>query len=407
MVVNLKKIPFLFLSFILFAILLAACNSSEKSQTAQTNSGTTETNEESREDKNEVGEQATISLPNMMTWSVYDVGASGYSEMAAIANMLTEEYNMNVRMLPSASGVGRMIPLRDQTASIGKLGDEIQFAFEGVEEFGQPSWGPQDVTAIWAPVSVAGMAVRSDSDIQTLKDLKGKKIPWIVGNHSVNLKIEAPLALAGLTWDDVEVVELTSYSSQAEALIQGKIDVVGFVPTSAAMIEAESKVGIRWLDMDPNDTEGWKRVEKVAPWLFPTTTSKGAGIDGDINVHGFGYLIGGYANQDTEVIYQFVKAMVENFDKYGDATEAMDAYKLENVLTDPRGVPFHEGTVKYFKEVGLWDDEKQAKNDELVERAKKLKEAWDQVVDESVEQGISEADFPGYWLERKKELISD
>src|SRR5690606_31674184 len=99
-------------------------------------------------------------MPKQMTWSVYDVGSGGYAEMSAIANTLTEEHSVQVRMLPSASGVGRMIPLRDGTASIGKVGDEIQFAFEGIEEFSQPDWGPQDVRAIWAPISNFGFAVR-------------------------------------------------------------------------------------------------------------------------------------------------------------------------------------------------------------------------------------------------------
>src|SRR5690606_5504668 len=103
-----------------------------------------------------------------------------------------------------------------------------------------------------------GFAVREDSDIQTIEDLKGKKIPKITGNSSVNIKNEAILAFAGLTWDDVQAVELSSYGGQGDALIQGQIDVVSTTPTASMMFEAESKTGIRWLEMDPNDTEGWK-----------------------------------------------------------------------------------------------------------------------------------------------------
>ena len=138
-----------------------------------------------------------------MTWSVYDVGSGGYAEMSAIANSLTSKYGTQIRMLPSASGVGRMIPLKNNQASIGKLGDEIQFSFEAIEELSKPEWGPQDVRAVWAPISQFGFAVWKDSDIKTIADLKGKKIPRITGNSSVNIKNEAILAFAGLTWDDV------------------------------------------------------------------------------------------------------------------------------------------------------------------------------------------------------------
>jgi TRAP transporter TAXI family solute receptor len=347
----------------------------------------------------------TDGLPKQMTWSVYDVGSGGYAEMSAIANTLTEKYGSQIRMLPSASGVGRMIPLQKGTASIGKLGDEIQFSFEGMKEFSAPEWGPQDVRAYWAPISQFGFAVRKDSDIKTLADLKGKKIPMIAGNASANIKNEATLAFAGLTLDDVEIVNITSYAGQGDALIQGQIDVAGVNPTASIMFEADSKGGIRWLEMDPKDTDGWKRVEKVASWLFPYTMDDGAGMKSDTNVLGHGYLVGGYANQDTNTVYELLKAMDENFDAYKKAMPNLALYSKDEVLTEPRGIPFHEGAIKFLKEKGQWDDEKQAKNDALIERYKKLKAAWDKTVAESKKQGISKEEFPKFWLEKKAELV--
>lgn len=322
-------------------------------------------------------------MPSQMTWSVYDVGSGGYAEMSAIANVLTEKNGSQIRMLPSASGVGRMLPLKNQQASIGKLGDEIQFSFEGIKEFADQDWGPQDVRAYWAPISQFGFAVREDSDIKSIADLKGKKIPMITGNASVNIKNEAILAFAGLSLDDVEIVNLTSYAGQGDALIQGQIDVAGINPTASSMFEADSMGGIRWLEMDPDDSEGWKRVEETASWLIPYTTDGGAGMEGDTNVMGHGYLVGGYANQDPNYIYELLKSMDENFDQYKDALPNLALYSKDEVLTEPRGIPFHEGTIKFLEEKGLWDEEKQAKNDALIERFGKLQEAWDQTVKEA------------------------
>ncbi|MDM5225826.1 TAXI family TRAP transporter solute-binding subunit [Cytobacillus sp. NJ13] len=385
-----KKIRVLFTIFLLM-ILAAGCGSNNTAQKSASNASKSP--------------GSSGGMPSQMTWSVYDVGSGGYAEMSAIANVLTEKNGSQIRMLPSASGVGRMLPLKNQQASIGKLGDEIQFSFEGIKEFADQDWGPQDVRAYWAPISQFGFAVREDSDIKSIADLKGKKIPMITGNASVNIKNEAILAFAGLSLDDVEIVNLTSYAGQGDALIQGQIDVAGINPTASSMFEADSMGGIRWLEMDPDDSEGWKRVEETASWLIPYTTDGGAGMEGDTNVMGHGYLVGGYANQDPNYIYELLKSMDENFDQYKDALPNLALYSKDEVLTEPRGIPFHEGTIKFLEEKGLWDEEKQAKNDALIERFGKLQEAWDQTVKEAKKEKIPEKDFQEFWLEKKAELV--
>ncbi|MBD7936485.1 MULTISPECIES: TAXI family TRAP transporter solute-binding subunit [Cytobacillus] len=341
-------------------------------------------------------------LADQMTWSVYDVGSGGYAEMSAIANVLTEKYDTKVRMLPSASGVGRMVPLRREIASVGKVGDEIQLAFEGTEEFTSKKWGPQDVRAYWAPISQFGFAVRENSDIQTLKDLRGKKIPIIAGNTSVNLKNEAMLAFAGLTWDDVEPVKITSYSGQGEALIQGQIDVAGINPTASTMFEAHSKGGIRWLEMDKGDDEGWARVEEVAAWLFPIHSKQGAGMEKGFNVMGHGYLIGGYADQSEEAVYQFIKSLNDSFHLYSDALPNLALYGKDEVLTEPKGIPFHDGVIRFFKEEGLWSKEKQQKNDQLIERYEELREVWDKTVAYAEKEDLTDEEFEALWLQNRE-----
>lgn len=392
-----KPLKFLMAIFLL-SILLVGCSSNGSLKSSGTE-------KKPASNKGSSTASSAVSLPKQMTWSVYDVGSGGYAEMSAIANTLTSKYGTQIRMLPSASGVGRMLPLKSNQASIGKLGDEIQFSFEAMEEFAKPDWGPQDVRAVWAPISQFGFAVRKDSDIKSIADLKGKRVPRITGNSSVNIKNEAILAFAGLSWDDVKPVDITSYAGQGDALLQGQIDVAGINPTASTMFEADSKGGIRWLEMDPNDKEGWARVEKTASWLFPYTMDNGAGMKSATNVLGHGYLIGGYASQDADTVYQLLKAMDENFNDYQKAIPNLALYSKDKVLTEPRGIPFHEGTIKFLKEKGLWSDEKQAKNDALAERYKKLKTAWDKVVDESKKEGISNDKFPAYWLEKKAELI--
>jgi uncharacterized protein len=40
-------------------------------------------------------------------------------------------------------------------------------------------------------------------------------------------------------------------------------------------------------------------------------------------------------------------------------------------------VPYHDGAIRYFKEIGAWKAEHQAHNDKLIKRQDALMKAWD------------------------------
>ncbi len=394
-----RRLSMLFLiSLLAFAFIVAGCSSGTSTNVSSPSGG-------QEDNSQEQSGEATAGLPKQMTWSTYDVGSSGYADIAAVANALTSTYGTQIRLLPSGTGVGRMMPLKDGTASFGRLGDESYFAFEGEYEFGAPGWGPQDMRIVWPVKTFLGLAVRADSDIQTPADLKGKKVPWVTANPSIYKKVEAALAFAGLTWDDVQRVDVPSYAAQADALKNGQIDAAFMINTAAAMYEVDSSVGIRWIDMPASDTEGWQRFQAVTPWVTPGQDSRGAGLkEGETkDFMSYVYPMAAYASVDADTVYELVKAIVETYDQYKDATPALVDWAEDNIELMPAGVPYHEGLVRYLKEKGLWTDEAEAKNNELIERSKKLKEAWEEFVNQA--QGIGEQEFADKWLEWKQQHV--
>ncbi len=382
-----KLLLFLLLTL---TLLLTACSGEEGN--AKTTGGT--------------GGQTIENLPGDMVWSVYDVGAAGYVEVTAVVNELTKEYGVQSRLLPSSSGVGRMQPMKNGVAEYGRLGDESQFAFEGSFEFASKEWGPQDLRLIWTPYTSYGVATHEKSDINSLEDLKGKKVPFIVGNHSVNIKTESILAFADLTWGDVEKIELSAYGAQTDALKQGQIDVVSMIPSAPGLYEVESMDGLKWLEMDAEDEKGWERLQAVAPWLVPGEVAEGAGITEEkpADLIGYGYALVVYEEQDPEEVYALLKAIDGTFDKWKDSSSGLKGWHKDRIIAEPLGVPMHEGTVKFLEEEGLWTEEFQQKNDALIERSQKLKALWEETLKNADEEGINEKDFPEYWLEKKVEL---
>jgi hypothetical protein len=121
----------------------------------------------------------------------------------------------------------------------------------------------------------------------------------------------------------------------------------------------------------------------------------------------YAYPMVSYAKQSPEEVYQLVKAIDATFDSYKGATSTLVDWAADKVSVMPSGVPFHEGTIKFLKEKGLWTDEAEKKNQELIDRFAELKEAWEKTADEASAQGIGEKDFADFWLKKKSELLGE
>src|SRR5690606_31145013 len=128
---------------------------------------------------------AEAELPRTMVWTAYDLGASGYAEASGIANALMKRYDTRVRIVPSGTSIGRLLPLTTGKADYGYLANEVYFATEGTYDFATQQWGPQDLRVVLGRLASNGLACAGDVGIEQLEDLKGKRIGYVKGNPSV------------------------------------------------------------------------------------------------------------------------------------------------------------------------------------------------------------------------------
>ncbi len=347
-------------------------------------------------------------LPGMMTWSAYDVGSRGYVQAAAISNALTKKYGSKVRILPSGTSVGRLMPLKNGAATYGFLADETYFAAEAIYEFAYPEWGPQDLRVILAHPAPTSMAATAKSGIRTPKDFRGKRIGWVLGASTLNVKTEALLAFAGLTWSDVQKVEMPSYAAALKGLIEGKIDATNAGITAPLMYELEaSPQGLSWPEFPASDEEGWKRVQQIAPWLSPGKCDLGPGLKKgqpkEIPFFTYPQLVT-YARQNPMEVYALVKGVDETFDMYKDADPEMPEWSISRAGKTPAGAPFHEGAIRYLKEKGVWTAQSDQWNKKFLERLTRVQGAWKIATEEAGVKKIPEKDFSEFWLRKRKEI---
>ena len=343
-------------------------------------------------------------LPDTMIWSTYDVGSTGYVEATAIADAMIKAYGTRVRLLPSGSGIGRILPLKNGQATTAWLANELFFATRGLYEFADKAWGPQNMRVILGRPSTYGLFATKESGITSIADIKGKRMAYAAANPSVSIKNDALLASAGLTRDDVEVVEFPSYGDSLRALINGQADVSGTSTTAAVLYELEaSPRGIVWLPVDPNDQAVWDNMNKVAPIFAPVRETVGAGLSEENAVDLVAYrypMVTVYEDADPDMVYGIFKGIDQTFDAYKDSTPIMKSWNIDLSGTPPMDAPFHEGAIRYLKEKDMWGEKEQAWNDRNVEEIQALIAAWEELMG----RNLSDEEFQQAWAEKRDEI---
>ncbi len=320
-------------------------------------------------------------LPKSMVWTAYDLGSTGYAEAAGIANAFQNRYNARVRIIPSGTSIGRILPLTTGKASYGYLANGAYFAAEGTYDFAAPEWGPQDIRVITGRLATVGFAVAGDIGVKEISDLKGKRIGFVKGNPSVNVKNDAYLAFGGLTQADVQVVWFGSYGAMKTAVIAGQLDAFGSATTSANMREIEaSPRGLTWPNFRPENKAGWKAMTDVISFAAPAKETRGAALSEENPswLVGFRYpMVTTYARTSEEEGYQMIKALDEAFPDYKSTTASSSNWEIKKSGRPPYDAPAHDGTVRYMKEKGYWQAEDQAWQDKRLARLNAVIEGWD------------------------------
>lgn len=329
---------------------------------------------------------------DQMVVATYGTGTSTYADTAAVTEAIAKTEGTKTRIITSDTAVGRHLPLREGQAQFARTGDDYIFAFRGEHDFATEDWGPQPVRVVWAPVAPHGLMVKADSGIETPEDLEGKKVPRIIANPSVTTKIEAMLAAGGLTWDDVQPVDI-DYSEQPDALKLGKIDVLFQQVYGSSLYELESSTDVSWIDFDDKDKTTQDAVAEMVPSVRLGEFSDAPGQEKGATTTGFWYSVPvvTYANTSDTVANQMISGVLNSYDAYKDATATTEQWSLDHAQIAPTEVPFHPALVAALEAEGVWTEEAQKTQDQLLADEKKLAEGWKQVTAESSGDGLVSA----------------
>jgi len=269
------------------------------------------------------------------------------------------------------------------------LGSAYRPAF-GVEEYCVKDWGPQRIRMAWmGGPQLLSLMVRAKSNIQSMEDLRGKKIGVYAGGEGF---VSACLAHGDLTLKDVKVVPATGYAGAITMLSENKVDSAFADVTSPICYElAQTPGGLRFLPLPHNNKAGWKRVQKIYPALMPYTVPDGMGVKPAWNQEllGFPRAYFTFAKQDPIISYGVAKVCDEGYEFFKDAHVELKKWTFKTAIDCLNApLPYHEGAIEYFKGKGAWTKAHESWQRKVVEYENLRVEAWPIAIKEAMNKGI-------------------
>lgn len=283
-------------------------------------------------------------------------GTSGtyYPYAGAVANVWKDAVpGLSVDVQSTGASAENINLVNNGEAEIAIVQNDVMtYAYNGTETFAgkDPIKGFSTMATVYAEVCQVVLA--PGSDVQTIADLKGKRVSVGAPGSGVEANARQILAAAGLTFDDIDAQYL-GFGDSANAIKDKALDaafVTAGTPTTAVM-ELASTNDISLLALDQ------AMVDKlVADYPYYTVNVIPAGtyesIKYDVMTVAVKATLIVSPELSEEMVYNMTKALFENKETITNA-HAKGAELDVKAAVEGASVPLHPGAEKFYKEQGV------------------------------------------------------
>ena len=280
----------------------------------------------------------------------YVVGQS----ICKLVNRGTGTHNIKCTAPSTGGSVANLNAIKAGDQDMGVAQSDWQYhAYNGTSKFAEA--GPfKELRAVFSvhpePFTVVA---RTDSGIKTFDDLKGKRVN--IGNPGSGQRgtMEVLMEAKGWTKDDFALASELKSSEQASALCDNKVDAIVFTVGHPNGSIQEATTSCDAIIVPVTGPEVDKLVSDNAFYskaVIPGGMYKGT--DKDAETFGVRATFVSSTKTDPDTIYQIVKAVFDNFDRFKKLHPAFANLDPKEMITKSLSAPLHDGAVKYYKEKG-------------------------------------------------------
>ena len=269
-------------------------------------------------------------------------------------NKKQDEYNLKATVESTGGSVFNINAVMSGDLEFGIAQSDRQYqAMKGLAEW---EGNPQDkLRAVCAlhPESVTLIAA-TDAGINTIEDLKGKKVNiGDPGSGNRGNAIDA-LSNAGLDWEtDIQAEQVKAVES-AKLLQDGRIDAYFYTvghPNGSVKEATAGKRKVKIISITNVDNL-IKEFPFYAKSVIPASLYPTAENDSDAVTYGVKATLVTSADVPEDIVYTITKEVFENLEDFKSLHPAFGVLTKENML-EGNSAPYHDGALKYFKEAGL------------------------------------------------------
>ena len=280
----------------------------------------------------------------------YQVGGS----ICRLVNRGTKDHGIKCTHTTGGS-VANINGIRSGDLDLGVAQSDWQFhAYNGTAPDQFPDGAYEELRAVFSvhpePFTVVA---RADSGIESFDDLKGKRVN--VGNPGSGQRgtMEVVMKEMGWSMDDFKLASELKSAEQSQALCDNKIDAIVFTVGHPNGSIKEATTSCEAVMVPVTGAAIDKLVNENA--YYATATIPGGmytGTDSDTQTFGVGATFVASTNVDEETVYQMVKAVFDNFDRFKRLHPAFANLEEGKMITNNLSAPLHDGAVRYYKERG-------------------------------------------------------
>ena len=309
-----------------------------------------------------VAGSASISVANAAEVEHFSVGTAGQTgvyyvvgqSICKMVNRETEAHNLRCSAPSTGGSIANLNSIRSGGLNFGIVQSDWQYhALNGTSTF--KDTGPyQDLRAVFSLHSdIFTLVARADADIESFDDLKGKRVN--IGNPGSGQRATmlTLMEASGMDVSDFKLAGELKSSEQSQALCDNKVDAFVMVAGHpvANVKEATSTCSTHIIDVTGDAVDGL--IEQY-PYYSYATIPGGMyeGTPDDVSTYGLKATLVTSTDTSDETVYNLVKAVFENFDRFKRLHPAFATLDPKDMIEAGLSAPLHDGAIKYYKERG-------------------------------------------------------
>ncbi|ASF40534.1 C4-dicarboxylate ABC transporter substrate-binding protein [Halobacillus halophilus] len=260
----------------------------------------------------------------------------------------------NVTVESTGASVANIQNIQDQLNQMAIIMSDV--GYDAIEGNGQFEGNSVDVQAMAGMYqNVVQVVALKDSGIQSIEDLKGKKVGVGKVGSGVEQSAKKVLEAVGLTYDDFSKVTHTGYADSVQEMKNGNLDAAFFtsgVPNSN-ITDLQQQTDINFVEIKG---ETAKKLMDKYPFYKANKIEAGNEakykLENPVETVGIQNMIIVSPDLSEDVVYDLTKRYYEYLGTEGVSVGALKQLGRDEIAKD-LVAPLHPGAKKFYEEQGI------------------------------------------------------